>query len=70
MEEVLYETKCKRCGRIEEYVLCSKNVNPGINYNSVIQQKIRHNSINYCEKCEKSTVQEFVSYEIKKNPTQ
>lgn len=59
-----YETKCRRCGELEEYSLGTKNDwNDFSDYSRYIHEiLLKRPQCNYCNNCDKNTVQDVVSF--------
>lgn len=57
-----YETKCRRCDKLNKWHFSSKAETDWYDFVDNIKQRIKEPKSMYCEHCEKHTVQEVVSY--------
>jgi len=59
----VYETKCRRCGEITEYVFGSKDKIKVNDFSDTMENRLSAHPRDYgCIKCGKMTVQDIVSY--------
>jgi len=66
--EIFTETKCRRCGTLHEWQFVSGNQyseHTRLSFIDQINAKINEADSDWCRKCNKNTIQDLVSYEIK-----
>lgn len=57
-----YETKCRRCGTLIDWLFSSVEMTERINFMKAMVSYIQNPRAYKCQKCKKKTVQDLVSY--------
>lgn len=66
-EVYTYESKCRRCGTIVSWYFSDADKIVWKVFVDAMQDYIQYPRTMGCNKCEKQTIQDIVSYEIKEN---
>ena len=63
---LIYETKCRRCGKIHEWAFLKSyeqtNEESWKNLHTWVWEHMIHPSVCRCDKCNKSTIQDYIAY--------
>ena len=63
IDKWVYETKCRRCGEIKEYVFGPKDKTKVGDFTKAMENRLATYPRDYgCIKCSRMTVQDIVSY--------
>jgi phage FluMu protein Com len=57
-----YECKCRKCGGFNEFNFSQEGQMKWIDFATAMTDYIAHPRLLHCDKCNKSTVQDVVSY--------
>lgn len=61
-ETYTYETKCRRCGSLQEWHFSNKDQITSTQFASAMTDYIQYPRMRQCDTCGKSTVQDVVSF--------
>ena len=59
-----YETKCRRCGRFEEWHFSTSDQTTKLQFFTAVSDYIVNPRQYFCKGCMKDTIQDVVSYEV------
>jgi len=61
-EQLIYETKCRRCGQLEEWSFGQRSQIEWFEFSKAMIDYIQYPRARPCKKCKKDTVQDVVYY--------
>lgn len=61
-DQWVYETKCRRCGKFEEWTFSTRTNIVWTKFAEAMTDHIQHPRLLMCEQCNGHTIQDIISY--------